>query len=470
MTAWILLLVVVLLILLNALFVAVEFSYLTVNRNTVRRRIDEGDRLARLLEAALTRTSSNLSGAQLGITLTSLVAGYLLGPSLGTLLTDWLGLAGMSGAAATGIAMTAAFVIGTFTQMVVGELVPKNWAVAAPLTVSRLVVVPQNVFMFTFGWLVKVLNGSANVILRALGFTPAEEVGSARTADELLAVVARSGQQGTLDRGTAELAARSIEFGDRTAADVMRPRPQVAFLDTGQSVQELLQTSIDTGHSRFPVQGDSVDEILGFAHYKHALGVPVNARARTSVQEITRPPLVVSEAMTLDPLMRRLREPGLQIAVVIDEYGGTAGIVTLEDLMEEIIGDIHDEQDVPTRRYRPAAGGGIVVSGLLRPDELGDIVGLALPDGEVTDTLGGLISEHLDRLPITGDTVRLDAVDEVHRDADNLPTAAQLRLRVLGMDAHRVDRVLVLRLPTREDPRDPDSPLVTFPTAAGVRR
>ncbi|MFI7481820.1 hemolysin family protein [Kocuria sp. M1R5S2] len=442
--AWLLLGVAVLLVLGNALFVAVEFSFLTVNRNQVRAAEESGDRRAAAIERALTRTSTNLSGAQLGITLTSLVVGFLAGPSLGVLLTEVLGVTGLSPAAATGAATTAAFVIATFTQMVFGELVPKNWAIAEPVRVARLVVHPQRNFMLVLGWLVTVLNSSANAVLRLLGFTPTEEVAGARTAGELMAVVSRSGAEGTLDPGTAELVARSIEFGDRTAADVMRPRPQVTFLNE-HTVQDLIEIAVATGHSRFPVEGESVDEIVGVVHYKHGLAVPYEERGTRPVREIAVPVTVVTESMTLDPLLREVRRSGLQLAVVVDEYGGTAGIVTLEDLIEEIVGEIDDEQDEPGQRHRSTPDGGVVVSGLLRPDELGEIMGLELPEGDESDTLGGLIAERLDRLPRAGDRVRLDVVDHDHRDEDNLPTGARLCLAVARMDGHRVDRVLARR-------------------------
>ncbi|MFF0945320.1 hemolysin family protein [Kocuria sp. CPCC 205300] len=442
--AWILLAVVVLLILGNALFVAVEFAFLTVNRNQVRAAEEAGDRRAAVLERSLTKTSTNLSGAQLGITLTSLIVGFLAGPSLGVLLTEGLGLTGMSPAAAAGIATTAAFVIATFTQMVFGELVPKNWAIAEPMRVSYLVVHPQRIFMLLFGWLVRILNSSANWVLKLLGFTPTEEVANARTARELTALVSRSGTEGTLDAGTAELIARSIEFGDRTAADVMRPRPQVTFLNE-HTAQDVIEMSAATGHSRFPVEGASVDDIVGVVHFKHALAVPFEDRAHRSVREIAVPATVVTESMTLDPLLRELRRPGLQLAVVVDEYGGTAGIVTLEDLIEEIVGEIDDEQDEIIDRYRRTGGGSISVSGLLRPDELGDIMGLELPEGQESDTLGGLIAEQLDRLPQAGDRTALEAVDHVHRDEDGLPTTTEVTLAVVRMDGHRVDRIVVGR-------------------------
>lgn len=448
--AWLLLLAVLALILANALFVAVEFSYLTVNKAQVRKEAQAGDRTMQAVSNALARTSSNLSGAQLGITVTSLVVGFLTGPSLGVLLTEGLGVTGIAPAAATGIATTAAFVIATFTQMVFGELVPKNWAIAEPLLVSRLVVFPQRIFMIVFGWLVWVLNSAANVILRLLGFTPEEEVASARTAQELRAVVSQSGRQGTLDRTTAELAARSIEFGQRTAADVMQPRPQVTFLEE-ETAQDLLDLVADTGHSRFPVIGESVDEVIGVVHFKHALAVPFEERASTPVRDIAVEAPHVVESMTLDPLLAQLREPGLQFAIVADEYGGTAGIVTLEDLLEEIVGEIDDEQDSGEDKHRRLPDGGLAVSGLLRPDELGEIMGLRLPEGEESDTLGGLIAERLNQMPEAGDRIELDGADLQVTDEDDLPTPARIALTVGAMDGQRVDEVAVHRLPVPDD-------------------
>lgn len=461
--AVVLLVVLVLLIFANFLFVAVEFSYLTLNRNDVRARIEAGDRRAMILDRALSRTSTNLSGAQLGITVTSLIAGYLTAPSLGVLLREVLGLTGLSQGTVTFFGTTGAFIIVTFIQMVLGELIPKNWAIAEPMKVAELVVRPQNVFMFVFGWLVKLLNSSANGILRLLGFDPQEEVANARSAQELAAVVSRSGEEGTLDPGTAELVARSIEFGDRTAADVMMPRPRVHFVEE-ETVAELLELAATSGHSRFPVMGESVDDILGIVHFKHALSVPYAQRGTTTVRDICHPAEVVSESMTLDPLMRELRQPGLQMAVVVDEYGGTAGIVTLEDLIEEIVGEIDDEQDTTLAKYRRRRDGSIMVSGLLRPDELGDIVKLALPEGEESDTLGGLMSEMLDRLPEVGDEVQLECTDREHKDDDDLPIRAHLKLTVARMEQYRVERVVVERLPQDPEGDDPEEEPIQYET------
>jgi len=455
LTAWILLLAFLLLVLANALFVAVEFSFLTVDRAAVRRDAAAGDRIAALAERSLSRTSTNLSGAQLGITVTSLIAGFIASPSIGTLLEPVLRAVGAPDVAAVAVATTAAFVIATFAQMVFGELIPKNWALAASMRVVRLSVVPQAVFMWCFGWLVWLLNGTANAVLRALGFEPTEEPTTARSGAELLSSVNRSGRVGVLDAHTADLVAQTIEFGDRTAADAMLARPLVRFVDT-ENAAELLSLAASTGHSRFPVLGESVDDVLGVVHFRQALEIPETERADVAVATIARPLAVVSESMTLDPLMRVLREDANEMAVVVDEYGGTAGIVTLEDLIEELVGEIDDEQDSRTIVHTTRPGGGVQVSGLLRPDELGDVLGAELPDPEETATLTGLLSERLDRLPETGDAIEVTALDVEHRDDDDLPTRVRVRLTVEAVEDNRVGSLLALVLPEGGDAEPED--------------
>lgn len=445
----------ILLISANALFVAVEFGFLTVNRDDVRAAGSEGDRIATTLDGSLARTSTNLSGAQLGITVSSLLAGYLTGPSVGELITGALGVSGMSEPAARGIAMTVAFVVVTFLQMVFGELVPKNWAIAAPMRVARLVVIPQRIFMAVFGWLVTGLNTTANVVLRLLGFTPQEEPGEARSPEELRASAARSGRQGAMDPHTAELVTRSISFGEHRAADVMVPRPLVTFL-RDHTAQDLLDTVAATGRSRFPVLGATVDEVVGVVHYRQALAVPVDERARTPVREIATEATVVSEVMTLDPLRRLLRQTDLQMAVVVDEFGGTAGIVTLEDLVEEIVGEIDDEQDRASRTHEWVDDDTVLVGGMMRPDELGAILRLEIPPVETVSTLSGLLSEAVDRLPRVGDETELDAHDHINRDDDDLPTRARVRLRVESLRAHRAEQVRATVLRDEPEAVDPD--------------
>ena len=269
-------------------------------------------------------------------------------------------------------------------------------------------------------------------------------------------MVSRSGDEGTLDSATAELVARSIEFGNRTAADVMTPRPRVRFVDD-ESVAEVLEMVGRTGHARFPVMGErGVDDVVGVVHYNRLLSVPHDERATTPARDLTEKILVVSESMTLDPLMRELRNHPLQFAVVVDEYGGTDGIVTLEDLVEEIVGEIDDEQDTLTRTFARVDDDTVVVSGLMRPDELGDILDLEIPEGEESDTIGGYITEQLDRMPRAGDSIDAEAVDHVNRDDEDLPTQAHVTLTVEKMFRRRVGRVHVHVTRPEPEPEDED--------------
>ncbi|WP_062318420.1 hemolysin family protein [Demequina maris] len=440
--AWLLLLLAIVLIAANALFVAAEFAFVTVDRPTVDRAAESGDRRARSLQAGLRKLSTELSGAQLGITVTSLMVGFIAEPSIATLLRVPLEAAGLPEGSALGVALTLAFIIATGTQMVFGELVPKNWAIAEPLRIGRAVAGMQRGFTWFAGPLIRVLNGGANRIVRMLGIEPREELASARSARELQSLAERSGEQGTLEPRVARRLARAAEMRERTASDAMTPRTRVHFVEADASVADVLALASRTGHARFPVMGESVDEIVGVAHFKRALAVPSRARKSMTVAEIALPVASVPSTMPLSAVLAALRE-GSQVAVVVDEYGGTDGIVTLEDLVEEIVGEIEDEQDRPVSRHRRLRDGRWSLSGLLRPDEAGEVMGLELPEARESDTLGGLLTERLERFPRVGDVVELEARDESARDEDGLPTPVTASMRVTRLDGHRVDRVVV---------------------------
>jgi CBS domain containing-hemolysin-like protein len=426
---WVLLAVALALVAANAVFVAAEFSLVTVDRSTVERAAQGGDRRAQGVLEALRSLSTQLSGAQLGITVTSLVVGFLAEPSLATLLGPLLTAAGLPEATALAVSIGLALVVATFVQMIFGELVPKNLAIARPLPVARVVAGPQRAFSRATGPLLGLLNGTANRIVRSLGIEPQEELRSARSPQELGSLVRRSAQEGVLDEPTAELVTRSLAFGERTAADVMTPRFQVTFLATTDSADAVLDAVDRTGYSRFPVLRGGVDSVVGIVHVKHALAVPEAERGGRTVADLMVDPLPVPGSQELDPLLPLLRGQGLQMAVVVDEYGGTAGVVTLEDLIEEIVGDIADEHDPRGDRARRLDGGGWSLSGLLRPDEVAELTGVPLPEGTDFDSLGGLVIDRLGRVPRAGDAV----TEEVQ--------GRRVLLRVERMDGWRVARV-----------------------------
>ncbi|MEX2588464.1 MAG: hemolysin family protein [Actinomycetota bacterium] len=441
MNEWILLGLALLMIAANALFVAAEFSLVTVDRPLVAKAAESGDTRARGILAALKSLSTQLSGAQLGITVTSLVVGLVAEPSLARLmLGPFQTIAGES--AAVGWAFGVALFIATVLQMVFGELVPKNLAIARPYPVARAVSGPQRAFTTATKPAIDLFNGMANRLLRTMGVEPVEELASARSAQELVSLVQRSSEQGTLDQGTARLLIRSFKFGDLTAADVMQPRRRIRTLEVESTVAELITLTQATGHSRFPVLDEGVDDPVGLVHIKHAIAVPVEERSKRKVADVMVPPVIVLESTELDPLLDLLRRKGLQMAIVVDEYGGTAGLVTLEDLVEEIVGDITDEHDRPNPHAYRRRDGLWSLSGLLRPDEASELSGVSLPASDDYDTIGGLFTSELGRIPKVGDQVWI-TIDGAH-----------VGITVQRMDALRVDRLLMDASETTGRPED----------------
>jgi CBS domain containing-hemolysin-like protein len=405
-TAWVLLGVAAVLVVGNAVFVAAETALVTVDRNLVESQAHEGSVRFGRVRGTLQRLSTYLSGAQLGITVTSLAIGLVAEPSIATLLRGPLEALGLDADVTEVAALALALLLATAVQMVFGELVPKNIALSRPVGSVVWLVLPLVVFTKLTRPLVALLNGSANQLLRLVGVEPVEELRSARTPDELAAVVRRAGAEGALGWETAALMERSLAFGAKTAADVMTPRTRVRSVSASAPVATVIEATRDTGHSRFPVIGDSVDDIRGVIHVKQAVAVPEADRTTTRIRDVMTAPVLVPPSIALDPLLDRLQQRGLQLAVVVDEYGGTAGIVTFEDLVEELIGDVVDEHDSPAPGIWRQPDGSWLVSGLLRPDEIQAAIGLELPPGRADyETVAGLILHLLRRIPDPGDQV-----------------------------------------------------------------
>ena len=432
---WLLLAISLLMVVACALFVAAEFSFITVDRAAVEESAAAGSRRSRGVLHALRSLSTQLSGAQLGITITNLAIGFLAQPAIATLLEGPLTAWGIPIDVVPGISIAIGLIIATTITMVFGELVPKNFAIADPWRTARAVSVPMRAFTKSAAAVIRILNGSANTTVRLMGIEPTEELASARSPEELIALVRRSAQQGALDKQTAVLLTRSLAFGDRFARDVLVPRVRVHSVPVDATALDVLNSSRETGHSRFPVVGDrGLDDVRGVVHIKHAIGVPRDQRATTSVTSIMSSPVLVPDSIGLDPLLETLRREGLQMAVVIDEYGGGDGIVTIEDLIEEIVGEVADEHDLPQARAQQLNDGAWVISAMLRPDEARAITDFVIPEGEEYETLAGLIADALGRVPALGDEVDVDGVT----------------LRVVRMEGRRVDRVRLSA--TQEDP------------------
>ena len=430
----------------TGLFVASEFSLVNLNRSDLEARVARGEKRLGLTIGALKITSTHLSSAQLGITLTTLLTGYTMEPAIGALIRPGLISLGIPLGGASIVGSVVAIVVATLLSMIIGELVPKNFALALPLKTAKLVIPFQVGFTTVFRPAVAVLNNTANAILRSVGIEPKEELSSARTAEELRSLVRRSATEGSLDRDTATLLARTLVFSQHIAADVMTPRPRVSSVERTDSAHTVIELARQTGYSRFPVVDDSIDDVVGLVHVKQAVAVPRAKRGDVPVSALQSDALRVPETMKLDILLGELRARGYQMAVVVDEYGGTAGVVTLEDLVEELVGEVADEHD------RTLAGvvrsrDWLTFPGMLRPDELLERADVAIPEQGPYETVGGYLMSELGRLPLVGDVV---------------PIAGGV-FRVERLDGRRIDRVRYT--PTVEGDIDEDPFAVSEPTA-----
>ncbi len=426
----------------TGLFVASEFALVNLDRADLEARREAGETRLGLTIRSLKITSTHLSSAQLGITLTTLLTGYTMEPAISNLLRPVFTAWGLPEGLVSPLAVIIAVSFATVLSMILGELIPKNFALAVPRQTAKLVMPFQVAFTTVFRPAIVALNGSANAVLRGMGVEPKEELSGARTAEELSSLVRRSALAGVLEEDTASLLDRSLTFARLSAADVMTPRPSIHALAADDSADEVIQLARRTGHSRFPVYEESMDDIIGIVHLKAAVSVPRERRADVPAAALATEPLRVPEAVHLDTLVSELRARGYQMAVVVDEYGGTAGVVTLEDLVEEIVGEVLDEHD-RRRAGIVRSEGSLTFPGDLRPDEVLDRTGIRIPEGDVYDTVGGYIMSVLERIPVVGDTLEIeDGTLEVQR-----------------MDGRRVDRVRFIR------PRMPDDASVT--TAGG---
>ncbi|HEY0374434.1 MAG TPA: hemolysin family protein [Amnibacterium sp.] len=415
----------VVLTVLTGFFVAAEFSLVNLDRADLEARQRAGAKGLGPIIGALRITSTHLSSAQLGITMTTLLAGYTFEPALSAFVAVPLAALHVSRAALDPISAVLGLLCATVISMIIGELLPKNLTLALPLKVARVVVPFQVAFTAVFRPAVVLLNRTANAVLRLIGVEPKEELSGARSADELSSLVRRSAMEGVLDRETATLLTRSLSFSGHTAADVMTPRPRLSVVARSASAADVLDLARRTGFSRFPVTGeDGVDDVVGIVHVKQAMAVPRERRGDVPVGAIESRPLRVPETVTLDALLGELRGRGYQMAIVIDEYGGTAGVATLEDLVEELVGDLVDEHD-RTRAGVVRGRDSLTFPGILRPDELEDQAGVRVPESGLYETVAGFVVSELGRLPRVGDSVRID----------------QGVLEVLRLDGRRIDRL-----------------------------
>lgn len=431
---WLMIVLGVLLTAGTAVFVAGEFALVALDPSVVDARAQAGDKRAGRVAKALRHLSTLLSGAQVGITLTTILLGYTMQAALNQLLSQWLSPWLGQTLAAT-IAVVSALIIVNAFSMVFGELIPKNATLADPLAAAGFVTPFITGFTWLFRPLVNLLNGMANALLSRFGIEAAEEASGARSASELTALLRRSAEEGTLEVSTARLLTRSLGVDELSAVDVMTDRGRIHWLEESSTAADLVALASQTGHSRFPVFGDSPDDVLGLVNLRRAIAVPYERRAQVPVtsSSIMTPAPRVPETMPLASLLVELRgygeqeSFGLQMAIVVDEYGGTAGVVTLEDAVEEIVGEVSDEHDRRRAGIHLDSAGRWIAPGWSRPDEVTARTAIRIPDDGPYETLGGLVMNELGRIPQIGDEV-------------TLPTCTIL---VDAMEGRRVTRVRI---------------------------
>ncbi len=414
---------VVALIAANGYFVAVEFAFVAARRSRFLEQAEEGDRRSKRAIEVHKRLSFMLSGAQLGITVTTLLVGFIAEPAIASLIEPALIAVGVPESVTFGISLTLALILATMAQMVFGELAPKTLAIAKPEPVARSLASSMWLFMRLAGPIIRLFDGSANRLLRMIGVEPVEELRGAVSTEELDLIVDSSAESGHLTQSQAALLERAIDFGELEASDAMVPWNRVVTIDVDATAADLRDLMAST-HSRFPVV-DADGQVQGIVHAKDLLGVGRADYETTVVSELLHEILAVPEAAGLNVVLAELRSRATEMAIVIDEYGGPAGVVTLEDIVEELVGDIEDE-------YDPSAPGDHVesepgvwsVAASSRPDEIERITGFDLPDGEY-DTVAGLVLDRLERIPEVGDSFTVDGI----------------RVEVLAVDGFAIERI-----------------------------
>ncbi len=407
MNEWVMLGIGLLLTVGTGIFVASEFALVTLDRNELEARRDRGEKRLGPTIKALKITSTHLSSAQLGITLTTLLTGFTFEPAISSLLRGPLLSAGVPLALVPVVGAIAGISLATLFSMVIGELVPKNFALAVPRATAKVVVPFQALFTMVFKPVILLFNNTANALIRMVGIEPKEELSGARSAEELSFLVRRSALAGVLDHDHAAMLHRTLRFSDHSAADVMTPRVRMVTVKSADTAESIVRLATSTGYSRFPVIEKDSDDIVGVIHVKQAFALDLNERNQVTAAYLKVDALRVPESMGVDTLLAALRQQGFQIAVVADEHGGTAGIVTLEDLVEELVGELEDEHDrVKAGVIR--SGRSVVFDAALRPDELYDRAGVTVPEDGDYETIAGFISDQLDRIPELGDEVRIE--------------------------------------------------------------
>ncbi|MEO3798214.1 hemolysin family protein [Nonomuraea sp. B10E15] len=439
------LLAILLLTLATGYFVAQEFAYVSADRIALSQQAAAGDKKAVKAVEVMERLSFMLSGAQLGITVTALVVGFIARPALAEIIAPALTAFGMPQGAVDAVALVIGFALATIIQMVLGELAPKNLALARPEPLARALASSTLIYLKVAGPVIKLFDTAANKLLRAVGIEPVEELHHGATLEELGHIIGESEAHGHLPGSQADVLERALAFSEHTAEEVMVPRVEVIAVAASATVAELDELVATHGHTHYPVLGATLNDVVGVVSLRDVAAVPPAEAATTRMAEITRHVLIVPFSVSLPDLAGQLHDRGEEVACVVDEHGGLAGLVTWEDVAEELVGEIADENDAEAPRVL-RRGDEWELDAALRIDEIALETDLHLPDEDEYDTLAGLILHRLGRFAVPGDVITADLPATLDPHA---PT--QTRIEVLTLDRHVPERV-------RLTPHRPDSP------------
>ncbi|RBM05640.1 hemolysin family protein [Streptomyces sp. PT12] len=388
-------------------FVAQEFAFVAADRLALGRAAAAGDRRAARALRVQERLSFMLSGAQLGITVTGLVVGVLAEPALAALLGPALGGLGLPEAAVPGIALVLAFALATGVQMVLGELGPKNLALAVPERLAMAMAGSTLVYLRVAGPLIRVFDASANGLLRRVGIEPVDELHHGATIEDLGQLIGASREQGRLPHATAKLLDGALGFSERTLAEVMVPRVEATSVRSSAPAAEVVGLIAARGHSHYLVIGDRIDDIVGVVGVRELMRVAPERITRRTAGALARRALLLPDTLPLPGAVEQMQAADEEFGVVLDEYGGLAGIVTLEDIAEELVGEIADESDLVVEVAVPD-GGGWVVDGRGRVDEVAAATGVPLPEDDAFGTVAGLAIDRAGRFPAVGDVIEVE--------------------------------------------------------------
>ncbi|MEZ4241630.1 MAG: hemolysin family protein [Myxococcota bacterium] len=394
------------LIFANGFFVAAEFGLVKVRSTQLEVSAAEGNRLAGVARGMLDHLDSYLSATQLGITLTSLGLGWVGEPAVAAALGPLFALTPLSEEAVHSVSMVIGFGLISFLHIVLGEVAPKSLAIARPVTTSTIVAGPMRVFHWLFYPPLIVLNAASNGVLRLFGVEPAGTHSLAVHGDELVRIVEESAAGGTISVGEGEMVSNVFAFSHRVAREIMVPRNRVHGIDLLEPIEPQLADALEQGHSRCPVYEGDLDAVVGMLHLKDLLKQDVASISQVELRKMLRQPLFVPESLRAEKVMRRMQARRTHLAVVVDEHGGVAGVVSLEDALEELVGDIQDEYDEELQDVQPIDGG-FALSGSVLLEDLAPLLQIRVPDSD-SDTLQGWLMEHLERIPRPGDRLVLD--------------------------------------------------------------